>query len=37
MGTGPAKSKDGAITLGPLLVTPDEIETHRAGRGFACR
>ena len=35
MGTGPAKSKDGAITLGPLLVTPDEIETHRAGKGFA--
>ena len=35
MGAGPAKSKDGAITLGPLLVTPDEIETHRAGKGFA--
>ena len=35
MGAGPAKSKDGAITLGPLLITPDEIETHRAGKGFA--
>jgi 2-keto-4-pentenoate hydratase/2-oxohepta-3-ene-1,7-dioic acid hydratase in catechol pathway len=35
MGAGPAKSKDGAITLGPLLVTPDEIEAHRAGKGFA--
>ena len=35
MGCGPAKSKDGATTLGPLLVTPDEIEPHRAGKGFA--
>jgi 2-keto-4-pentenoate hydratase/2-oxohepta-3-ene-1,7-dioic acid hydratase in catechol pathway len=35
MGCGPAKSKDGATTLGPLLVTADEIEPHRAGKGFA--
>jgi 2-keto-4-pentenoate hydratase/2-oxohepta-3-ene-1,7-dioic acid hydratase in catechol pathway len=35
MGCGPAKSKDGATTLGPFLVTPDEIEPHRAGKGFA--
>ncbi|WP_312870848.1 fumarylacetoacetate hydrolase family protein [Gordonia asplenii] len=35
IGTGPAKSKDGAQTLGPFLVTPDEIESYRAGKGFA--
>ena len=35
LGAGPAKSKDGAITLGPLLVTPDEIESRRSGKGFA--
>ena len=32
---GPAKSKDGATTLGPLLVTPDDIESRRSGKGFA--
>jgi 2-keto-4-pentenoate hydratase/2-oxohepta-3-ene-1,7-dioic acid hydratase in catechol pathway len=38
MGAGPAKSKDGAITLGPLLVTPDEIETRRApAKDSRCR
>jgi 2-keto-4-pentenoate hydratase/2-oxohepta-3-ene-1,7-dioic acid hydratase in catechol pathway len=31
---GPAKGKDGATTLGPVLVTPDELEPFRAGRGF---
>lgn len=31
---GPIKGKDGAITLGPVLVTPDEIEPLRAGKGF---
>ncbi|MFI6937128.1 fumarylacetoacetate hydrolase family protein [Streptomyces sp. NPDC050287] len=35
LGAGPAKSMDGAITLGPLLVTPDEIESRRSGKGFA--
>jgi 2-keto-4-pentenoate hydratase/2-oxohepta-3-ene-1,7-dioic acid hydratase in catechol pathway len=35
MGLGVAKGKDGAITLGPLLVTPDELEPHRSGKGFA--
>lgn len=35
MGLGPAKGKDSANTLGPMLVTPDEIETHRDGKGFA--
>lgn len=35
LGAGPAKSKDGALTLGPTLVTPDEIEAFRSGKGFA--
>jgi 2-keto-4-pentenoate hydratase/2-oxohepta-3-ene-1,7-dioic acid hydratase in catechol pathway len=35
MGAGPAKGKDGATTLGPWLVTPDELEPYRAGKGFA--
>jgi 2-keto-4-pentenoate hydratase/2-oxohepta-3-ene-1,7-dioic acid hydratase in catechol pathway len=34
---GPAKGKDGATTLGPVLVTPDELEPHRAGNAFALR
>src|SRR5205814_6488118 len=29
---GPAKGKDFATTLGPLLVTPDELEPYKAGR-----
>lgn len=28
------KGKDGATTLGPVLVTRDEIEHRRAGKGF---
>jgi 2-keto-4-pentenoate hydratase/2-oxohepta-3-ene-1,7-dioic acid hydratase in catechol pathway len=28
------KGKDGAITLGPVLVTKDEIEHRRSGKGF---
>lgn len=32
---GLAKGKDGATSLGPWLVTPDELEPHRSGRGFA--
>ena len=31
---GPAKGKDFATTLGPWLVTTDEIEAHRDGDGF---
>lgn len=34
LGLGPAKGKDGANTLGPMLVTPDELEPYRAGAGF---
>jgi 2-keto-4-pentenoate hydratase/2-oxohepta-3-ene-1,7-dioic acid hydratase in catechol pathway len=29
VGLGPAKGKDSAITLGPWVVTPDELEPHR--------
>ncbi|WP_433413183.1 fumarylacetoacetate hydrolase family protein [Microtetraspora malaysiensis] len=31
---GPAKGKDGATTLGPMLVTPDEIEPFRSRNAF---
>lgn len=31
---GPAKGKDGANSLGPMLVTPDEIAHLRSGEGF---
>jgi fumarylacetoacetate (FAA) hydrolase len=31
---GPAKGKDFATTLGPWLVTPDELADARAGKGF---
>jgi 2-keto-4-pentenoate hydratase/2-oxohepta-3-ene-1,7-dioic acid hydratase in catechol pathway len=31
---GPAKGKDSATTLGPALVTPDELHDLRAGKGF---
>jgi 2-keto-4-pentenoate hydratase/2-oxohepta-3-ene-1,7-dioic acid hydratase in catechol pathway len=31
---GPAKGKDTANTLGPMLVTADEIEPFRSGAGF---
>lgn len=31
---GPAKGKDTATSCGPYLVTPDEIEPYRSGRGF---
>ncbi len=34
---GPAKGKDGSTTLGPVLVTPDELEPHRAGNAFDLR
>ena len=32
VGLGPAKSKDFASSLGPWIVTPDEIAKHSAGR-----
>ena len=32
---GPAKGKDSATTLGPYLVTPDELEPFRSGRAYA--
>ena len=31
---GPAKGKDFASSIGPWLVTPDELEDARKGRGF---
>ncbi len=34
VGLGPAKAKDFATTLGPCLVTVDEIETFRKGAAF---
>ncbi len=33
-GNGPAKGKDTATSLGPYLVTPDELAPYRSGRGF---
>jgi fumarylacetoacetate (FAA) hydrolase len=32
---GPAKGKDFAISIGPWLVTPDELTDARSGKGFA--
>jgi 2-keto-4-pentenoate hydratase/2-oxohepta-3-ene-1,7-dioic acid hydratase in catechol pathway len=32
---GPAKGKDGATSLGPCLVTSDELEPYRSRRAFA--
>jgi 2-keto-4-pentenoate hydratase/2-oxohepta-3-ene-1,7-dioic acid hydratase in catechol pathway len=34
---GPAKGKDFASTLGPWLVTPDELADVRSGNGFDLR
>ncbi|MEU8802864.1 fumarylacetoacetate hydrolase family protein [Spirillospora sp. NPDC048819] len=34
VGLGPAKGKDGATSLGPFLVTPDELGDRRSGRGY---
>jgi fumarylacetoacetate (FAA) hydrolase len=31
---GPAKGKDFATTIGPWLVTPDELADERAGKGY---
>jgi 2-keto-4-pentenoate hydratase/2-oxohepta-3-ene-1,7-dioic acid hydratase in catechol pathway len=35
VGLGPAKGKDTATSIGPLLVTPDELAPYRSGRGYA--
>jgi len=35
VGLGPAKGKDSAITLGPWLVTADELEPYRRGDRLA--
>ncbi|QYN38341.1 fumarylacetoacetate hydrolase family protein [Pseudonocardia sp. DSM 110487] len=34
IGLGPAKGKDGATSIGPVLVTPDELEPYRDGKGY---
>ncbi len=34
LGLGPAKGKDFATSLGPFLVTPDELSGSRKGRAF---
>ncbi|WP_456697696.1 fumarylacetoacetate hydrolase family protein [Aeromicrobium sp. P5_D10] len=34
VGLGPAKGKDTATTLGPYLVTKDELEPHRTGSTY---
>ena len=34
IGLGPAKSKDFATSLGPWLVTPDELADRRDGNGY---
>ncbi|MUL79005.1 fumarylacetoacetate hydrolase family protein [Mycolicibacterium sp. CBMA 226] len=34
VGLGPVKGKDSATTLGPWLVTPDELEAYRNDEGF---
>lgn len=34
VGLGPAKGKDSATTIGPWLVTADELEPYRDGDGF---
>jgi 2-keto-4-pentenoate hydratase/2-oxohepta-3-ene-1,7-dioic acid hydratase in catechol pathway len=34
---GPVKSKDTVTSLGPMLVTPDELEPYRSGKSFDLR
>jgi 2-keto-4-pentenoate hydratase/2-oxohepta-3-ene-1,7-dioic acid hydratase in catechol pathway len=34
---GPVKGKDFATSLGPVLVTPDELEPRRSGRAYELR
>src|SRR5205814_10314566 len=31
---GPAKGKDSATSIGPTLVTPDELEPYRRGKAY---
>jgi 2-keto-4-pentenoate hydratase/2-oxohepta-3-ene-1,7-dioic acid hydratase in catechol pathway len=35
IGLGPVKGKDTATSLGPCLVTPDELADRRSGKSFA--
>ena len=35
VGLGPAKGKDTATTLGPVLVTADDLEPYRQGTSFS--
>jgi fumarylacetoacetate (FAA) hydrolase len=37
VGLGPSKGKDFASSLGPYLVTPEELEDMRDGKGFNLR
>jgi len=37
LGLGPAKGKDTATTIGPALVTSDELERFRSRKGFGLR
>lgn len=34
VGLGPAKGKDFATSIGPWIITKDELEYHRSGKGF---
>jgi fumarylacetoacetate (FAA) hydrolase len=34
VGLGPSKGKDFATSLGPWLVTPDELASQRSGKGY---
>lgn len=34
VGLGPAKGKDFATSIGPFIVTKDELEPYKAGKGF---
>lgn len=34
VGLGPAKGKDFALTLGPAIVTPDELYDRQRGKGY---
>lgn len=34
IGLGPVKGKDSATSLGPWLLTPDELEDRRSGRAY---
>jgi 2-keto-4-pentenoate hydratase/2-oxohepta-3-ene-1,7-dioic acid hydratase in catechol pathway len=35
VGLGPAKGKDFSTTIGPWLVTKDELETFKLNKGFS--